>query len=187
MLADLRASGGDPVQSSPVSLPFPRFPPAEVTWRPSSAAGSTPPPPVGTELVYWGAGWGCSVNPARTWPEARYLPGPERGCNLVIALQGWSLQAQQTLKTIPPENQCGPQTNSVRGLFRKEPRRCSAKAPTARLGLEPGAEALATYVEGTRIPGGSDLPPPLSIILYISRRYTYKQVEILHPTAPFYT
>lgn len=49
------------------------------------------------------------------------------------------------------------------------------------------AAALATYVGGARIPGGSDLPPPLSIILYISRRYTYKQVEILHPTAPFYT
>lgn len=59
--------------------------------------------------------------------------------------------------------------------------------PPAQPGLEPPEAALATYIGGTRTPDGSDLPPPLSIILYISPRYTYKQVEILHPTAPFYT
>lgn len=75
----------------------------------------------------------------------------------------------------------------VQGLFVAKPKGTQPRRPPAQPGLEPLEAALTTYVGGARTPDGSDLPPPLSIILYISPRYTYKQVEILHPTAPFYT
>lgn len=129
------------------------------------------------------------MNPEWTWPEDLDLhsPGPEPACNPVVPLQGGSLQTQPAAKAIPPENQRGPQTEKAQGLCVGSLGGARPRRPLLGLGLEPGAAALATYVGGARIPGGSDLPPPLSIILYISRRYTYKQVEILHPTAPFYT
>lgn len=128
-----------------------------------------------------------SWHPGRTWPEGQRSLGPGRVCNPVIPLPDGSLQIRPTLKAIPPENQRGPQTEKVQALAVGSPGGVQPRRPPARSRLEPRAAALATYVGGERIPGGSDLPPPLSIILYISRRHTYKQVEILHPTAPFYT
>lgn len=99
---------------------------------------------------------------------------------LLIPLRGCSLHAHLTLKVILTENP------SPRPFCRKPKRYPVAMSP-AQPGLEPPEAALTTYIGGARTPDGSDLPPPLSIILYISPRYTYKQVEILHPTAPFYT
>lgn len=166
---------------------------AGVPWRPSLTAGTPPPRPAATGFIYWRWGGGAgsrlssrpSLNPGRTWPKGPYSPGPERSCNPAIPLQGRSLQSNHPVSNFASKPTWAPNRKISRSW--RESRRCPAKAPSARCGLEPQAAALATYVGDARIPGGSDLPPPLSIILYISRRYTYKQVEILHPTAPFYT
>lgn len=105
--------------------------------------------------------------------------------SLLMALRDCNLHAQMILKAILSEKSTW--ALKSKAFFVGNPKGTQFAMPPAQPGLEPPEAALATYVGGASTPDGSDLPPPLSIILYISPRYTYKQVEILHPTAPFYT
>ena len=176
---------------SPLSAPGP---PRGAPWRPRSAAGTPPPAqrPLPPFAVFWGGGAGgvqapqpLPRAPERTCPACPCPSGTGRVCSLESPARreppNPTDAESESLKT-----KVGPKAKKSRALL-WEAREVSGEGGPLPGRGSPRAAAQATYVEGARIPGGSDLPPPVSIILYISRRYTYKQVEILHPTAPFYT